>query len=109
MLTVLSPHRDYEKLRDQVMEIANRLEEKETIPMVQVEIELVQELQKDEYWRDITVPILEQVRKRIRDLVKFIDPHKRKIIYTDFEDELGLPQEVEYGPSATALTRYKAK
>lgn len=28
MLTILSPHRDYEKLRDQVIEIAKRLEEK---------------------------------------------------------------------------------
>jgi type I restriction enzyme R subunit len=49
------------------------------------------------------------VRKRLRDLVKFIDPSKRKIIYTDFEDEIGLVQEVEYGPSVTALARYKRK
>lgn len=109
MLTVLSPHRDYEKLRDQVIEIANRLEEKDNVPMVHAEIELIQDLQRDEYWRDVTVPILEHVRKKIRDLVKFIDPNKRKIIYTDFEDELGNPEEIAYGPSATALTRYKAK
>jgi type I restriction enzyme, R subunit len=109
MLTILSPHRDYGKFRDQVIEIAARLEEKDNVPMVHAEIELIQDLQKDEYWRDITVPMLEQVRKKIRDLVKFIDANKRKIIYTDFEDELGLPQEIDYGPSATSLTRYKAK
>ena len=109
MLTILSPHRDYEKLRDQVIEIANRLGEKDNIPMVNAEIELIQELQRDEYWRDATIPMLDSVRKRIRDLVKFIDPNQRKIIYTDFTDELGDPEEISYGPSATALSRYRAK
>ena len=109
MMTILSPHKDFEKLRDQVIEIANRLEEKDTVPMVHAEMELIQELQKDEYWPNVTVPMLESVRKRIRDLVKFIDPTQRKIIYTDFEDELGTPEEIAYGPSATAMTRYKTK
>ncbi len=109
MLTVLSPHRDFEKLRDQVIEIANRLEEKDNIPMVHAEMELILELQKDEYWRDVTVPMLEHVRKRIRNLVQFIDANQRHIIYTDFADELGIPEEIDYGPSVTNLTRYKTK
>jgi len=109
MLTVLSPHKDYEKLRDQVILIANQLEEKDTIPMVNAEMELIQELQRDEYWHNITVPILESVRKRIRSLVQFIDPNQRHIIYTDFADELGIPEEVSYGPSVSSLARYKTK
>lgn len=109
MLTVLSPHKDYEKLRDQVILIANQLEEKDNIPMVNAEMELIQELQRDEYWSNITVPILESVRKRIRSLVQFIDPNQRHIIYTDFADELGIPEEISYGPSVTEMTRYKTK
>ena len=109
MLTVLSPHRDFEKLRDQVIEIASRLEEKDTVPMVNAEMELIQELQRDEYWNHVTVPMLESVRKRIRGLVQFIDANQRKIIYTDFADELGIPEEIAYGPSVTDLTRYKTK
>lgn len=109
MLTVVSPHRDFEKLRDQVIEIARRLEEKVSVPMVHAEIELIQEMQRDEFWRDVTLPILENVRRKIRELVKFIDPNQRKIIYTDFEDELGRPEEIDYGPSATSLSRYRAK
>jgi type I restriction enzyme R subunit len=77
--------------------------------MVMQEMELLQELQRDEYWRDVTVPMLENVRRKIRDLVKFIDANKRQIIYTDFEDELGTPEEIAYGPSVTDLTRYKTK
>lgn len=109
MLTVLTPHRDFQKLRDQVIEIANRLEEKNNIPMVNAEMELILDLQRDEYWADITVPMLETIRKKIRGLVQFIDPNQRKIIYTDFADELGIPQEIDYGPSVTDLTRYKTK
>ena len=33
--------------------------------------------------------MLEIVRRRLRDLVKFIEKQKRKPIYTDFEDEMG--------------------
>jgi type I restriction enzyme R subunit len=33
--------------------------------------------------------MLEGMRRRLRDLIKLIDKQKRKIIYTDFEDEIG--------------------
>jgi len=36
--------------------------------------------------QDVTTPMLETVRKRIRDLVKLIEKLKRKPIYTDFEE-----------------------
>ncbi len=50
---------------------------------------LIQEVQTDEYWQDVTVPMLEALRRRLRDLVKLIDKQKRRPIYTDFEDEMG--------------------
>lgn len=30
--------------------------------------------------------MLENVRRRLRLLVQFIEKHKRKVVYTDFED-----------------------
>jgi type I restriction enzyme R subunit len=59
------------------------------IPMVREQLELIIELQTDEYWQDITTPMLEDVRKRLRSLVKFIDKTKRQNIYTDFQDLIG--------------------
>ena len=50
---------------------------------------LIQDVQTDEWWQDVTIPMLERVRKRLRALVKLIDKQKRKPIYTDFEDEMG--------------------
>ena len=40
--------------------------------MVNDELDLILDLQQDEYWADITLPMLEDIRKRLRDLVKFI-------------------------------------
>jgi type I site-specific restriction endonuclease len=50
---------------------------------------LIQDVQTDEWWQDVTVPMLELVRRRLRDLVKLIEKHKRKLIFTDFEDQMG--------------------
>ena len=85
------------RLRDQLKEIASRLEEKRAIPMVNEQLELILDLQQDEYWADITLPMLEDARKRLRELVKFIDRQQRRLIYTDFEDELGEITAIEFG------------
>jgi type I restriction enzyme R subunit len=110
-LAVLTKGLSFEKLRDQVKEIASRLEEKRTIPMVSEQFELILDLQQDEYWTDITLPMLETIRKKLRDLVKFIDKKQRKLIYTDFEDKLG---DIVVGPyvkppSAVNVAQYKKK
>lgn len=57
--------------------------------MVQQQLLLIQEIQTDEWWQDVTLPMLDRVRKRLRLLVKLIDKHERKPIYTDFEDQMG--------------------
>ena len=88
-LAVLRAEPAFTRLRDQVKAIAGLLEEKASIPMVQQQLALIQEIQTDEWWQDVTTPMLETVRKRLRALVKLIDKQKRKFIYTDFEDEIG--------------------
>ncbi|MDQ3668389.1 MAG: DEAD/DEAH box helicase family protein [Acidobacteriota bacterium] len=102
-LAMLTSDKSFVKLRDQVKEIASRLEGKRTIPMVNEQLELILDLQHDEYWADITLPMLEDVRKRLRDLVKFMDKGQRKLIYTDFEDELGEIREVVFGSIGPAV------
>ena len=84
----------FERLRDQVMAIAGLLEEKSTIPMVQAQMGLIQDVQTDEWWQDVTIPMLERVRRRLRDLVKLIEKRKRRPIYTDFEDVMGTEADV---------------
>jgi type I restriction enzyme R subunit len=57
--------------------------------MVRDQMALIQDVQTDEWWQDVTVPMLEGVRRRLRDLVALIDRRQRRPIYTDFEDEMG--------------------
>ena len=88
-LTILRAEPGFEHLRDQVKELAGMLEEKSAIPMVQAQLALIQEVQSDEWWQDVTLPMLERMRRRLRDLVKLIEKRRRRPIYTDFEDEMG--------------------
>jgi type I restriction enzyme R subunit len=76
-------------VQSRIMAIASQLEELGNIPMVGAEMALILEVQTDQYWEDINLPILETLRRRLRKLVKLIEPVSRNIVYTDFEDEIG--------------------
>ena len=88
-LALLRSEPAFERLRDQVKAIAGMLEEKAAIPMVRAQLPLIQDVQTGEWWQDVTAPMLEALRRRLRDLVKLIDKKKRRPIYTDFEDVMG--------------------
>ncbi|HXM94213.1 MAG TPA: DEAD/DEAH box helicase family protein [Candidatus Dormibacteraeota bacterium] len=88
-LAVLQHEPSFERLRKQVIEIGYLLEEASTIPMIQHQLELIQEIQSEEFWQDVTTPMLENVRKELRSLIKLIEKGKRITVYTDFRDTLG--------------------
>src|SRR5437867_937089 len=109
-LCVLRGDAGFERWREQVRAIAGLLEEKASIPMVRAELALVQEIQTEEYWQDVTVPMLESARRRLRALVKLIEKASRQAVYTDFEDELGRESEIELPELAFAdFERFRAK
>ncbi|NVN90152.1 MAG: DEAD/DEAH box helicase family protein [Desulfuromonadales bacterium] len=101
----------FERLRDQVKAIAGLLEEKSAIPMVREQMSLIQDVQSDEWWQDVTVPMLEVMRKRLRLLVKLIEKVSRKPMYTDFEDQLGGETNVELPgfTGADSFEKFRAK
>jgi type I restriction enzyme R subunit len=88
-----------------VRQIAGLLEEKSAIPMVQQQMQLIQDVQSDEWWQDVTIPMLEVMRRRLRGLVHLIDKKQRKPVYTDFEDLMGGETAVEL-PGLTPGTDY---
>lgn len=110
-LALLRTEPGVERLSRQVKAIAGLLEEKSTIPMVQQQITLIQELQTDEWWQDVTTPMLESVRKKLRLLVKFIEKTQRKPVFTDFEDEMGeeSPVELPGFAGADGFEQFRAK
>ena len=110
-LAMLRSEPGFVRLRDQVKDLAGLLEEKSAIPMVRDQMALIQDVQTDEWWQDVTVAMLEGMRRRLRDLIKLIEKQKRRPIYTDFEDEMGGETAVElpgFG-EATNYTKFRAK
>lgn len=81
-------------LRKRVTEIASLLEELVNVPMVAAEMALILEVQTDDFWQDITLPMLETVRRRLRSLVKLIEYKKRTLVYSDFEDSAGASADI---------------
>jgi len=101
-LAILRHEPAFVRLRDRVIEIASLLEEQANIPMVRDQLHVIAEVQSDEWWQDVTVQMIEEVRKRLRLLVRLIEKTKRKLIYTDFEDEIG--EQTEYDLLTTTPT-----
>ena len=85
-LALLRSEPGFSRLRQSVEQIAGLLEEQTAIPIVNRQIELIQAIQSDEWWQDVTVPRLEVLRRRLRNLVQLIEKRRRKAVYTDFED-----------------------
>ena len=98
MLAVLNKSRSFVRLRDKVRDLADALEHKANIPMVRTQIELITAIQGEVYWTDVTLPMIERVRRRLRDLVKFVDRQKQAVVYTDFEDSLPAEGASEMAP-----------
>ena len=88
-LAVLRHEPSFDRLRGTLVQIAGLLEEQGNIPLIREQLPLIAEVQSDEWWQDVTVAMLEHVRKRLRLLVRLIERTRRKPIYTDFQDEIG--------------------
>ena len=93
-LAVLKAEPWFARLMKQAVSLMGALEESSGIPMVKEQLPLIQEMQTEEWWKDVTVPILENARKRLRLLIKLIVKQKRDPLYTNFEDQLGDATEV---------------
>lgn len=94
-LAILDHSPREERYQRQVRSLVGKLEEKRAIPSVAQQLELILAVQTDEYWENITLPLLERARRKLRDLIKFIEKSGgQDIVYTNFEDDIGEGQEV---------------
>lgn len=50
---------------------------------------LIEALQGDDWWQDVTVTMLETARRRSRSLIKLIERRARKVVSSDVEDQIG--------------------
>jgi type I restriction enzyme R subunit len=88
-LGVLGAEAGVDRLRSLVQDIAVALLALTNIPLVRAQQDLLDQIAGDEWWDDVTLPMLELARRRIRGLVGLVPKGKRNVVYTDFEDTLG--------------------
>ena len=100
-----------EHLREQVQAVAGALLGKTAIPSVAERRELLDAVAGDEWWVDVTLPMLEVARLRLRDVVRLIERTTRNPVYTDFADELGEAIEIDLPriTPGTNVERFRAK
>ena len=110
-LCVLGAADGYARLRLRVIEIASALEEQANIPVIAAQMPLIQDVQTDEWWQDVTVSLLDNARKRLRGLIHLIEVRRRVPIYTDFVDEIGEGEEIAFAAFAppNEFEKFRAK
>jgi type I restriction enzyme R subunit len=72
--------------------------------MVKHQMTLILEVQTDSFWEEVTPEDLDRVRRALRELVKLIE---RKIVYTDFTDEIGAGTEVAINAVAPGIDKLR--
>ncbi|MBZ0212228.1 MAG: DEAD/DEAH box helicase family protein [Nitrospirae bacterium] len=109
--SVLAATKGFDRMKRQVQEIAALLEESSSIPVIRDQLALIQELQSEDWWTGVTVPMLETVRLRLRDLVKLVEHRRGSPVFTDFGDELGEESEIALPGfvDAAGFERFKEK
>lgn len=90
------------RLLQQLRDLAAQLEARANIPRVAAELELIWDLLREEWWQQVSMPMLEEVRRSLRALVGLIEPISSEPLYTNFSDELGELVELD---AASLLSR----
>jgi type I restriction enzyme, R subunit len=110
-LARLNAEPEFDRLSQQVKAIATALEGQDSIPIIREQMALIQDIQSDTWWEDVTIPMIESARKRLRSLIRLIEKTQRKPIYTNFADELGQETLIELPElgNSNEFDRFRAK
>ncbi len=71
-----------------VQTIAEKLQEKATLPQVQAKMDTIKEVLSEVAWQNVSLPWLEKVRKDLRDLVKFLFGQDDRWFSVNITDEI---------------------
>lgn len=89
------------KFKNQLCKTASLLEKKTAIPQIQQKIQLIKDIQTDDFWHDVDILTLEKVRAELRGLIQFLDRETMRKIVVDYSDPViaskeGIPLEAAY-------------
>mgnify|MGYP001377426365 CR=1 FL=1 len=101
----------FANIQRRLVSFASVLEGLSNVPAVAKELELILDMQSDDFWRDVTADILEDLRRRLRNLADLIQPTERKNVVTDFEDSIGTSIAIDLPEVGSGVdkVRFRAK
>ena len=100
---------DDTKYINRVVNVAKGLSKLGNVPVVQQQMALIGNVQTDVYWNNRTLERIDEMRRALRDLVKYIEYETIENVYTSFEDELDTSNVVvrDVVPQYQTLQGYK--
>ena len=87
-LSLLDDITNSTKTKQKIVTIAQALEDKTTIPQIKEKIDVIKELQTENFWQNLSLSNLERIRIELRDLMKFLVGDKQATFTVDIEDEI---------------------
>ena len=69
-----------------VIETADKLSKLGTIPEIQENKQMIEKIKEEEFWKNVSIFELEEVRFALRELLKYLEKNSQKIYYTNFDD-----------------------
>lgn len=95
---------------ERIRTLGAALQQKLAVPAVAAQRELLAQVQQPAYWQALTLPRLEDLRLRLRELTKFLDREQQPVVYTSFtdhiDDGLGVREPDITGWGSPALESY---
>ena len=85
-LAMLDDDMNANKSIQNVQFVAEKLQQKASIPQIQAKMGTIKEVLNSVYWENVSLSWLEKVREDLRDLTKFLIGDKKKWFVVDIED-----------------------
>jgi type I restriction enzyme R subunit len=108
-IALISQAHRTDKYMNKIHSIAGALLKQQHIPAVGAQVDLLNELQTEPFWKAVNVNRLENVRLSLRDLMTYLEAEKQEDYQTHFEDTLDHSEirEMDIIPSYSFLKGYK--
>jgi type I restriction enzyme, R subunit len=100
------------ELKIRVQNIVSMLEEQTSIPAIQAQLVFIHAVMTDEWWQDVNISMLEALRKKLRGLVHLLPKSQKKIVYTNFIDNVVAPSPTPLpipGGAGVDMAKFKEK
>lgn len=92
-----------------VISTANELSKLGTIPEIREKKYIIEKVKEEEFWKSIDIFEIDEVRKELRDLLKYIQKIDQRMYYTNFEDFIVNEESNEGLYNTNDLKDYKKK